>query len=106
MSAKIPNGLTVAEAATRLQTDGPNELPQSRGRDVLHIAVEVLKEPMLLLLIGACVIYLVLGNTAEALLISTLASASVLITVIQELRTERVLAALRDLTAPRALVIR
>lgn len=106
MSAIIPNGLTTFDAAERLKAEGPNELPQSQSRNAIRIIKEVLREPMLLLLIGACVIYLVLGDTAEALLISVLASASIAITVIQELRTERVLAALRDLTAPRALVIR
>lgn len=106
MSAKIPTGLSTAEAARRLLADGPNELPQSRSRNALHITAEVLKEPMLLLLIAACAIYLALGDTAEALLISALASASIAITVVQELRTERVLAALRNLTAPRALVLR
>jgi P-type Ca2+ transporter type 2C len=106
LSAIIPNGLTTFDAEERFRAEGPNELPQSQSRNALRIVKEVLREPMLLLLIGACVIYLVLGDTAEALLISVLASASITITVIQELRTERVLAALRDLTAPRALVIR
>ena len=106
MSATIPDGLTTDEANDRLTDEGANELPQSRTRNALHVVSEVLKEPMLLLLLAACAIYLMLGDLAEALLISALASASVTITVIQEMRTERVLAALRDLTAPRANVIR
>src|SRR4051794_31137656 len=58
-----------------------------------------------LLLIGG-IVYLVLGDLKEALILLAFATMSVLITVVQETRTERVLEALRDLTSPRALVIR
>jgi Ca2+-transporting ATPase len=51
-------------------------------------------------------IYLLLGDVKEALILLAFAGISVGITVIQETRTERVLDALRDLTSPRALVIR
>jgi Ca2+-transporting ATPase len=61
---------------------------------------------MLALLLAGGMIYLVLGDLAEALVLIVFASLSILITVIQENRTERVLEALRDLTSPRALVIR
>ena len=61
---------------------------------------------MLALLLVGGAIYLVLGDLSEALILVAFASLSILITVIQELRTERVLEALRDLTSPRALVVR
>ncbi len=61
---------------------------------------------MFALLLGAGAIYLLLGDTVEALLLLAFASLSVVIAVIQESRSERVLEALRDLTSPRALVIR
>ena len=61
---------------------------------------------MLALLLGGGVVYLVLGDLQEAVILLAFASMSVLITVVQEARTERVLEALRDLTSPRALVIR
>ena len=54
---------------------------------------------MFLFLIGAGAIYLLLGETSEALLLSAFATASVVITIVQEFRSERVLQALRDLTA-------
>ncbi|GBQ35877.1 cation-translocating P-type ATPase [Gluconacetobacter azotocaptans] len=99
-------GLAGSEAALRLKQDGPNELPHAGHRTAWRIVREVLKEPMFLMLLAAGGIYLLLGERGEALLIVGLASASVLITVIQEARSERVLEALRDLTSPRALVIR
>ena len=61
---------------------------------------------MFALLLGAGVIYLVLGDFTEALMLLVFATISVSITVVQELRSERVLEALRDMTSPRALVIR
>jgi Ca2+-transporting ATPase len=99
-------GLSEAEAAARLAEDGPNELPGRDSRNTLAIIIEVLREPMLLMLLAACAVYLALGDFHEAVLIVGLATASILITVMQELRSERVLEALRDLTSPRALVIR
>ena len=65
-----------------------------------------MREPMLALLLGGGVIYLALGDLKEALILLAFATMSVFITVVQETRTERVLEALRDLTSPRALVIR
>ncbi|MFT8778134.1 MAG: HAD-IC family P-type ATPase, partial [Gluconacetobacter liquefaciens] len=99
-------GLTGHEAHTRLQTDGFNELPRQEHRTPLAIIREVLREPMLALLLVGGGIYLLLGNLHEALILLAFACASIAITVIQETRTERVLDALRDLTSPRALVIR
>lgn len=100
------SGLTSTEAARRLVLEGPNELAQDGRRRVWQIALEVLREPMLLMLIAAGAIYISLGDLAEALLIVVLASASVVVTIVQEARSERVLDALRDLTSPRALVMR
>ena len=61
---------------------------------------------MLALLLVGGIIYLILGDLKEAIILVAFATMSILITVVQETRTERVLEALRDLTSPRALVIR
>ena len=103
----IPHhGLTTDEASARLRLEGPNELPRTGRRSVFRIVLEVLREPMLALLLGAGIVYLLLGDRTEALILLIFASLSVAITVVQEVRSERVLEALRDLSAPRALVIR
>jgi P-type Ca2+ transporter type 2C len=99
-------GLTEAEAQARLKAEGFNELPRTQRRSALRIVFEVLREPMLALLIAGGVVYLLLGNREEALILLAFACLSVGITVVQEARTEKVLEALRDLTSPRALVIR
>ncbi|MGY4710574.1 P-type ATPase [Mycolicibacterium sp. CBM1] len=69
------DGLSAQEAARRLAADGPNELPTAKRRNLLQEARDVVRQPMLLLLLGAGAV-----NFA--------------------------LAALRDLSSPRALVIR
>ncbi len=101
-----PRGLSSAEAAARLAGEGPNELPRPAERTVFRIAFEVGREPMFLLLLAAGGIYLALGDHGEALMLLASALATVGIAVYQESRTERVLAALRNLTSPRALVVR
>jgi P-type Ca2+ transporter type 2C len=99
-------GLTEADARARLQAEGHNELPASERRTPLRIVLEVMREPMLGLLLGGAAIYLALGNLQDALILAIFATMSVAITVVQETRTERALEALRDLTSPRALVVR
>ncbi|AQT61122.1 cation-translocating P-type ATPase [Cellvibrio sp. PSBB023] len=100
------NGLSHEEAAKRLKAEGPNQLPKPNQRHLLRILLDVLREPMFSLLIGGGVIYWLLGDTTEALLLLVFASISVSITLIQESRSERVLESLRDLASPRAQVIR
>ncbi|MEO8307351.1 MAG: cation-translocating P-type ATPase [Pseudomonadota bacterium] len=99
-------GLSAPAAAERLVRDGPNELPRASRRSLLRIAREVLREPMLVLLLIGGVAYLLLGELVDALILLAFATFSVIVTVVQETRTERVLEALRDLSAPRAVVIR
>ncbi|MFY9875625.1 MAG: cation-translocating P-type ATPase [Rhodomicrobium sp.] len=100
------SGLSGAEVKCRQASEGFNELPRPDQRTTLRIILEVLREPMLALLLGGGVVYLLLGDMKEAVILLVFATMSVAITVVQESRTERVLEALRDLTSPRALVIR
>ncbi|CCE06767.1 ATPase, E1-E2 type [Bradyrhizobium sp. STM 3843] len=99
-------GLSESKAQARLAAEGANELPEPERRTPLRIVLEVLREPMFALLIGGGAIYLLLGDVKEALILLAFAMLSILITVVQESRTERVLDALRNLASPRALVIR
>jgi P-type Ca2+ transporter type 2C len=99
-------GLSDKGAAVRLKAEGLNTLPQADRRTFIRIVLEILREPMFALLLGAAAIYLALGDLREAVVLGIFACTSVLIAVVQESRTERVLESLRDLTSPRALVIR
>jgi P-type Ca2+ transporter type 2C len=99
-------GLSNEEAARRLAAEGPNELPSAKKRGIFHIALEVIREPMFLLLIACGSLYLLLGDVKEALLLLGFVFVVAGITFFQERKTERALEALRDLSSPRALVIR
>jgi P-type Ca2+ transporter type 2C len=99
-------GLTSAEAERRLLDEGRNELASAKPRNVLEIAAGVLKEPMLLLLLAGGALYVVLGDVEEALILLSFVFVVTGITFYQERKTERALEALRDLSSPRALVVR
>ncbi|HEU5347461.1 MAG TPA: HAD-IC family P-type ATPase, partial [Ktedonobacterales bacterium] len=100
------HGLTREQVADRLRQDGYNELPSARQRGILAVALEVVREPMFLLLIAGGAVYLVLGDFTEALALLFSVFLIIGITLYQERKTERALEALRDLSSPRALVIR
>ncbi|HEX2910746.1 MAG TPA: cation-translocating P-type ATPase [Chloroflexia bacterium] len=103
---KSLRGLTQAEVQQRLRAEGYNELPSAKQRSVFAIALEVLKEPMFLLLLACGTIYLLLGDLTEALVLLSFVVLIMGITFFQERKTERALEALRDLSSPRALVLR
>jgi Ca2+-transporting ATPase len=99
-------GLSQAEAQSRFRTEGANELPIADQRNFMAIVLEVLREPMFLLLVVAGAIYLLLGDVSDSLMLLGFVFVVMGITIYQEYKTERVLEALRDLTSPRALVLR
>ena len=99
-------GLTAAQAAKRLKEDGPNALLGNQRRTVLAIVRETLREPMFMLLLAAAVLYLILGDRQEGLILFGLVLVVLAMTLYQEGKTERAMDALRDLTSPRALVLR
>jgi len=101
-----PVGLSDAEARRRLREEGPNELASARRRGWIAIVVEALHEPMFLLLVAGGAIYLALGSLQEALILLLSVFVVMAITIYQTRKTERALEALRDLSSPRALVIR
>ena len=99
-------GLSAAQAAQRLRQDGPNVLPGEQRRGLRMIARETLQEPMFMLLLAAGALYLVLGDLQEGLILFGLVLVVLALTLYQEGRTEHALAALRDMTSPRARVMR
>ncbi|MCX7193325.1 MAG: cation-translocating P-type ATPase [Proteobacteria bacterium] len=99
-------GLSTEEAKSRLKRSGYNELTPPHPRRLWNITAEVMHEPMFLLLIAAGVIYLLLGDVSDAAMLLGFVILIITMTVFQAQKSERVLEALRDLSSPRALVIR
>jgi len=105
-SAPDAAGLSTAQAARALQDDGPNELADAQKRTLANIARETLSDPMFALLLAAGILYLVLGDLQEGLVLFGLVLVVLALTLYQEGKTERAIESLRDLTSPRALVLR
>ena len=100
------HGLIETDVASGLRAEGFNELLAAKVRDLLRTARDVSHEPIILLLVSAEVIYFVLGDLRDALALMGSLSFVVGIDLYQHRKTEHALEALRDLTNPRAMVIR
>ena len=99
-------GLSEQNAIARLKDDGYNELPSAQSRNLLSIAWNTVQDPIFLLLVGGGIIYWILGDLQEALILIGFVFFITGISLYQEGKTEHALEALRDLSSPRALVIR
>jgi len=99
-------GLSNAQAAELLAAHGPNALPGTGARRWTAIARETLTEPMFLLLLGAAVLYGLLGDWQEGGILLGLVVMVVALTLYQEGKTEHAMQALRQLASPQAQVLR
>ncbi len=99
-------GLGEDEAARRLAATGPNTLDAPRRRSLVKLILGSLREPMFLLLLAAIGLYLFLGDLAEGLFLAGGACVALGLVIAQEARSERALAALRQLAEPYARVLR
>ena len=106
MNTATGPGLSAVEARERLARDGPNELPATARRGAWGLLRDVVLEPMFLLLVACGAIYLALGDRHEALMLLGFVLVVIAITYVQKRRSEQSLEALRDLSSPRALVVR
>jgi Ca2+-transporting ATPase len=100
------SGLSSSQALEALKKDGYNELPSQKEKNVFSLFFGLFKEPMLLLLVAAGTIYLLLGEPQDSLMLLTAIFVVIGITFYQERKTEKALQALKNLSSPRALVIR
>jgi Ca2+-transporting ATPase len=100
------SGLSSEEVEKTLLSEGYNELPSSKSRNFITIALGVVKEPMFLLLVACGTLYMFLGDVQEGLMLLSFVFVIMGIEFYQEKKTEKALDALRDLASPRALVIR
>ncbi len=99
-------GLSNSEAAKRLELDGPNLLPSAKPRRFIDHLITVIREPMLLLLLGAGLISFTLGEPLEATILMFSVLIVIGISLYQTQKTDKALTALKTLAAPKATVIR
>lgn len=102
----LSQGLSTEEAKRLLLTYGMNELPQHNKPSFLRSVRRILMEPMFGLLLAASAVYWLIGGMEDALILLGFVLISIGITVFQERRSENALSALKDLSSPKAWVIR
>ncbi len=100
------NGLTSAEAASRLTQYGENQLREAPRPTFWHMLWEQLNNFVVILLIVASVISALLGDYVEAAAILAIVVLNSVLGIVQERSAEEALAALKKLAAPDAQVIR
>jgi Ca2+-transporting ATPase len=106
MNAGAPSGLTTAQALERGRLEGPNELPGSDAHGWLTLIGKIISEPMFVLLVGCGGLYWALGDPHEAWMLLGFVVFIMGISLYQDRKTEHALQALRDMSSPRALVVR
>lgn len=99
-------GLNDAEANQRLKQYGVNELRKKTNRTILQMLWEQLKDPMILILIGAAVLSFALQEALEGGVILFIVAVNAVISIIQEKKAEASLEALKKMTAGRAIALR
>lgn len=106
MDTRKQKGLTNQEVEERIHTFGYNELTISSSRNLFQLALEVVKEPMFLLLLGCGTVYFILAEWTEGIILLSWVFVIIFITFYQNRKTEKALESLKKLSSPRALVIR
>ncbi len=99
-------GLSRAMALRRQDEEGFNELPTAKPKRFLSIVFNIISEPMVYLLLGCGLVYLLIGDRNEAFMLMGFLFLIIAIEIFQEHKSERALEALKDLSSPRALVLR
>jgi magnesium-transporting ATPase (P-type) len=101
-----PRGLTAAEAAARLKQHGPNTIPPGRRRSpLLRFLAQFNNALIYFLLVGAAAAA-ALGHVVDTGVILAVVFVNAVVGFLQEGKAENALAAIRDMIAPRASVLR
>lgn len=99
-------GLTDAAAQRRLAEHGPNVLPEKRRRSLAVILLRQFTDFMILVLLMAALISGFIGEPQDTIAILVIVLLNAVISAVQEYRAERAVAALRQMTAPKARILR
>ncbi len=106
LSVSRDEGLSQADVASRLTTYGPNQLRGRKPRSLLAAMLGQLRSFLILILVGAVIISVWVGDWIEASVISAIILLNALVGALQERRAEKALQSLKALAAPDARVLR
>jgi Ca2+-transporting ATPase len=99
-------GLTSEQAKKLQEQFGKNELATVKKQSFISKVIHIVLEPMFLLLIVASIIYFILGEPRDGVIMLIFVIGIISIEIIQEWKTDKTLNALKDLSAPHVIVIR
>ena len=102
----MENGLTSLKAKELQSKHGKNLLCTQKKDSFFKKVIEIICEPMFLLLLAAAIIYFVLGEARDGAIMLIFVIAIIGIDVVQEWKTDKTLSALKELSAPHVKVIR
>ncbi len=105
-AASGPEGLSTAEAATRLAAHGPNLLARAGGERAWLILWRQVDSPLILVLVGAAVVAALLGEVTDAAVVGAVVVINTLIGFVQEYQAGRAIEALADLVPEGATALR
>ncbi len=100
------HGLSATDAAVRLASDGPNLIAGARGTAAWRKLLEQFLQPLVIVLIGAAVVSVALGDWVDAAVIGAVVLLNGLIGFFQEHRAEQAIAALGQTIVTEATVLR
>lgn len=103
---KTVNGLTDEEVLVSRQKNGSNSLEHQQKNHFLNSILEMIKEPMFLLLAAAACIYYITGNSADGIFMTVAIVLITSISLFQESRSKNAIEALKKLSQPKSKVIR
>ncbi|MBO9699075.1 MAG: cation-translocating P-type ATPase [Sporocytophaga sp.] len=107
MKGELPcyKGLTKDQVIENRSKFGANKIKQAKG-GTFKLLKEVLTEPMFLLLIAACIIYFLVKQYSEGVLMLVAMVLVASISFFQERRSKAALEAVKEMSQPKVLVLR
>ncbi len=106
LQTNVEKGLSTQEARRRLEKYGPNELAHAEGPGLLRMFLEQFKDYMVIILIIASLVSGLVGELVDSLVILGIVIINAGLGVFQEYRASKALEALKQMSAPNAVVIR
>ena len=106
LGSDIKNGLSSEKAKELLEKNGRNELKQKNKKSLLSKIIDQFKDPMILILIGACIMSAVVGEITDAFIIIAIVVVNAILSLNQEGKAEKAIEALQKMASPMAKVYR
>jgi len=106
LQTDLAHGLAAHEVRRRQRESGPNSIREAAQRSAWQILFAQLRDAMLIVLIAAAIVSGVIGDLRDTIAILAIVAINLGISFVQEFRSERAIAALKQLAPASASVVR